>query len=55
VWKIRLIFSKLDIVVSGGSKKRTKSDDGWLTAINETFYRPKLVGFISAKYRSHAK
>ncbi len=35
-------------------EKRTKSDDGWLTAIDK-IYRCNLVGLISAKYRSDAK
>ena len=39
---------------SGGGQKRTKSDDGWLTAIDK-FYHNNSVGLISAKYRSDAK
>ena len=39
---------------SGGGQKRTKSDDGWLTAIDKIYHR-NLVGLISAKYCSDAK
>ena len=38
----------------GGGQKRTKSDDGWLTAIDK-IYRCNSVGLISAKYCSDAK
>ena len=38
----------------GGRKKLTKSDDGWLTAIDKIYPR-NSVGLISAKYRSDVK
>ena len=52
--QIRLIFSKPDIVSSGGSEKRTKSDDGWLTT-TDNIYHSNSVLWISAKYCSDAK
>jgi hypothetical protein len=39
---------------SGGGQKRTKSYDGWSTAIDKINHR-NLVGLISANYCSDAK
>ena len=39
---------------SGGRKKLTKSDDGWLTGIDKIYHR-NSVQLISAKYRFDAK